>query len=169
MAELADAIAAASYRYGLDQVLVAAVVLAESGLDQYAYRYEPGFFARYLKNKSEKDLGGDWPIDKNSKALERIQRSASYGYMQIMGQVARELHFNGAFQDLFDARTNLMLGCRKLSLCKMAALKTHPEATTHTIQTMMLLKYNGGADPKYPLKVIRHMEDGTAARLLTPT
>lgn len=97
-------IAAAASRYGLPPDLVTAVVITESSGLTHAYRYEPAFWARYLKDKPEWD--GSNPA--------RV--SASYGLMQVMFPVAVELGFNRHEppEYLFVPIIGLEYGCKKL-------------------------------------------------------
>lgn len=85
--------------YGLDPHLITAVCVKESGLHADAFRYEPDFWDRYLKdNKDYKD------------AMPR-RVSSSYGLMQLMFPTARENGFEGEPEELFVPSTNLRYGC----------------------------------------------------------
>jgi soluble lytic murein transglycosylase-like protein len=93
---------------GLPVNLVRAFITAESHWDTFAYRYEPAFLTRYVES-SPKRFG---PISKDS---ERIGRATSWGLMQIMGQVARELGYEFPFlSGLCDPRIGVRYGCKKL-------------------------------------------------------
>jgi soluble lytic murein transglycosylase-like protein len=100
---LRDRIARAADKHGLDPQLVEAVVRAESSGNPRAYRYEPAFWDRYLK-------------DKQKYKHEQPRRvSASYGLMQLMFPTASdELGFEGEPEDLFNIDINLDLGCALL-------------------------------------------------------
>lgn len=80
--------------FELDPDLIQAFVMAESSGKPDAYRYEDAFYHHYTEpmNFSEDEEKG---------------RATSYGLMQIMGQVARELGFKGEFIELFDPATGL--------------------------------------------------------------
>lgn len=98
--EIAEAAAA----HGLDPRVVEAVVAVESSGRTYAYRYEAGFWAKYLANHA----------DYRHAVPERV--SASYGLMQVMFPVAREMGFPFADPELlFVPSTGLEYGCRKLA------------------------------------------------------
>jgi len=102
---------------------VAAVVMTESSFDEHAYRYEPGFWRRYLKNNPR------W----NAWEPERV--SASYGLMQIMYTTAVDLGYSGDPEGLYDPVMNLRWGCRCLkSLLNWA----------HGDVNSALAAYNGG-------------------------
>lgn len=92
-------------RYGLMPHLVQAVCMVESGGKTHAYRYEPAFWERYLKDKPEWD-GAD---------PERV--SASYGLMQVMFPVAVEFGMDRTDppEYLFVPLIGLEYGCRVLS------------------------------------------------------
>lgn len=112
-------------RYRLDPDLVTAVALTESSGRTSAYRYEPAFWMRYLAQKPE------W-VGENP---ERV--SASYGLMQVMYPVARELGYpvTEVPEGLFVPVVGLEYGCRVLAE-RMAWAK----GDTHKA----LAAYNGG-------------------------
>lgn len=95
---------AAAETYRLDPELVIAVCMQESSGRTHAYRYEPGFWMRYLNGKPEWD--GMIP--------QRV--SASYGLMQVLYVVARELGFprQDPPEYLFVPAVGLEYGCRAL-------------------------------------------------------
>jgi len=153
--------------YKLGSELVAAVIAQESSGDSFAFRYEPAFFRRYIKNKSQKELGGFWlqTESKNDEMLERYHRSCSWGLMQIMGQTAREMGFVGVgFENLWCDNENIKYGCKKLALCFEFAEKQN-KAQIETLE-IALLKWNGGGDLDYPKRVLKHLETGEAERIL---
>lgn len=118
--EIAEAAAA----HGLDKRVVEALVIVESSGRTNAYRYEAGFWSKYLANHP--DYRGAVP--------ERV--SASYGLMQVMYPVAREMGFPFADPELlFVPATGLEYGCRKL-----ASLLTWAEGDLQSA----LAAYNGG-------------------------
>lgn len=112
-------------RHRLDPDLVTAVCLVESGGRTSAYRYEPAFWMRYLAGKVEWE--GENP--------ERV--SASYGLLQVMYPVARELGYprSEAPEGLFVPTCGLEYGCRTLA-DRMAWAKGDTQAA--------LAAYNGG-------------------------
>jgi hypothetical protein len=93
----------AAKRHYIDAALVCAVIEQESGWDANAIRYEGAFRARYVA-----PLG--------LPPTEEIARSISWGLMQVMGQVAREHGFAGAFlSELCSAECGLEIGCAVLA------------------------------------------------------
>jgi len=91
--------------YGLDPDLVEAHVFTESSGKPKSVRFEPRFCERYVRPLGIKD-------DNEARG-----RATSFGLLQIMGQVARELGFQGAFSSLLDPEVGLDWGCKKLSKC----------------------------------------------------
>lgn len=71
----------------IEKLWLKAIAIVESNLDPKAYRFEPGFWERYLKNNPE------WS-DKDPKRV-----SASYGVMQLMYTTAWLLGFRGEPED----------------------------------------------------------------------
>lgn len=122
---------------GLDDSLVCAVVEQESGWDTYAIRYEPAFFAKYVA-----------PLYTAGKitGTEAYARGFSWGLMQVMGQVARELGLNSAsLALLLDEATGLDYGCKKL--------KRSLDLEGGNVEKA-LLRYNGGSNANYPNEVL---------------
>lgn len=120
-------------KYGLDPAIVAAVCEQESSWNPYAGRWEPEFFVHYVMPQNLPDL------------TEAYWRSTSWGLMQVMGQTARELGFQGKFlSQLTDPDIGVDLGCRKLQRC----FEVHHEPE------VSLLAYNGGANREYGAEVL---------------
>ena len=127
----------------LDPALVCAVVEQESGWNPWAIRYEPLFFSKYVA-----------PLYTNNKisATEAYARGFSWGLMQVMGQVAREVGFDAPFlSSLCDPEQGLAVGCR--------VLRRKLDATTRLLGqdgdiTRALLSWNGGANPNYAAQVL---------------
>lgn len=93
--------------YDLNPHLVTAIVIKESGGVQYRCRYEP-HTERYLHFHREyaSRLG-------ISVETEITQQKTSWGLMQVMGFVAREMKFNGYLVELCGVECGLRLGCMK--------------------------------------------------------
>jgi soluble lytic murein transglycosylase-like protein len=118
---------------GLDPALVCAICEQESSWNPWAVRFEPAFYSRYIV-----------PM-KGITATEAYTRAMSFGLMQTMGEVCRELHFTGPYlTEICDPETSLDYGCKKLRRCL--------DATGGNIP-MALLRYNGGSNTSYPQEV----------------
>lgn len=119
-------------KYGLDPALVCAVCEQESSWNQWDARFEPRFEARYIE-----PLG--------LETTEATLRSTSFGLMQLMGEVARELGWKGSLVQLCDPPIGLVLGCQHLAnKLKQAGGDT----------TKALLLWNGGSNTDYPGQVL---------------
>lgn len=125
--------------HALDPSLVCAIIEQESAWEPHAIRYEPGFFAKYVA-----------PLFTNNKVrpptnTEAYSRAISWGLMQVMGQSAREVGFEGQFlSELCDPEVGVEVGCalfsRKLGLAR---------GDEH----QALQFWNGGANPNYATEV----------------
>jgi soluble lytic murein transglycosylase-like protein len=87
---------------GVDPELMLAIATIESALRPHAYRYEPGFWLRYLANNPA--YRGEHP--------GRV--SASYGVMQVMYPTAVDHGFTGTPEDLFNVAVNVREGAKIL-------------------------------------------------------
>jgi soluble lytic murein transglycosylase-like protein len=127
----------AAAAHQLDPALVCAVVEQESAWNPWALRYEPLFFAKYVAS-----------LYTNNKvsATEAYARGFSWGLMQVMGQVAREVGFDALFlSTLCEPEQGLAIGCKVLRK-KFYAMAGDV--------TRALLAWNGGANPAYPAQVL---------------
>ena len=126
----------AAAAHSLDPALVCAVIEQESAWNPWAMRYEPAFFAKYVAN-----------LYTNNKiaASEAYARGFSWGLMQVMGQVARELGCDATFLSaLCDPEQGLAVGCK--------LLRKKLDAMDNDV-TRGLLAWNGGGNPAYPSQV----------------
>lgn len=104
---LDEAAKAISEELGIDAKLVMAICLVESNLVTWSCRYEPGW--KYFLNIEEwaQKLG-------QTINTERMQQATSWGPMQVMGSVARELGFKGHMPQLVVPEIGIRYGCLKL-------------------------------------------------------
>ena len=110
--EIRDIILTKANKYNLYPDLVEAHVMTESSGKVDAKRYEPAFYNTYIVPLCIKN------------EVEATGRATSWGLLQIMGQVARELGYQGNWQGLCDPMVNLEYGCKKLAKCYR---RYHPE------------------------------------------
>lgn len=127
----------AAKAHSLDPVLVQAVCEQESSWDTWAIRFESAFLERYVKPLGLTDT-------------ESYARSFSWGLMQIMGQVARELGYKGHLAALCDPGVGLEWGCQHL-----ANKLKDVNGNVH----MALQRWNGGGNPNYADQVIARMKN----------
>jgi soluble lytic murein transglycosylase-like protein len=125
-------------KYGLEPSLVAAVCEQESEWEPGAVRFEPAFLRRYID-----------PM--KLSFLEALDRSTSWGLMQVMGQTAKELGYAGELPALRDPETAVIYGCKKLQKC----------FSIHGDRETSLLAYNGGSNHLYPAQVIARVSHYT--------
>lgn len=95
-------IRAASEQHQVPIPVILATIATESSGNADAYRYEPAFYRRYLKDKAP------WTQNPYYGDPERI--SASYGLMQIMYTTAYNAGFRGKPEDLYDPATGIDAG-----------------------------------------------------------
>ncbi len=121
-------------KYGIKKLLLKAVAEVESGFNQTAYRYEPGFFKKYLADKPE------W------KDQDPAVVSASYGLFQLMWTTAASLGFKGTQEDLWNPVINIELGAKLLRVLidKVRKRAAWTDSRLWDIE-IALACYNGGA------------------------
>jgi hypothetical protein len=132
----------------LDPDLVEAIVLVESSDDPFAWNPEPPYryyvdarTGRPFRKVSLDEIENEYPPE-DFKALagaadqEWWGQQASWGLMQVMGAVARELGFKGPYlTELVKPERSLFFGCLLLRRL-LAYFKGN--------QTKALQAYNGG-------------------------
>ncbi len=114
-------------RHGLSPLLVSAVVQVESEGNPYAWNPEPHYrwfwdvrrnapFRTLTQAEIENETPPrDFPTLAGDRDQEWWAQQASWGLMQVMGAVARELGYNRKYlTQLIDAEDSLEYGCRKL-------------------------------------------------------
>jgi soluble lytic murein transglycosylase-like protein len=125
----------------LEPALICAMVEQESNWNPWAMRYEPAFFAKYVA-----------PLYTNNKiaASEAYARGFSWGLMQVMGQVAREVGYSEPYLSaLCNPPDALAVGC-KVFLEKIGKAQGDVKKA--------LLLWNGGANSEYPAQVLARRE-----------
>jgi len=83
--------------------LLAGQVRIESAGDTWAFRHEPAFYVRYIRNNAQARGAMYGPL-----------AACSYGLLQIMFETALELGFDGRPEDLFVPRIGLLWGAKKM-------------------------------------------------------
>lgn len=133
---IAMAVAEAA-RQTLDSSLVCAIIERESSWDEYAMRFEPAFYSRYVAARFPK-----------GQCTESVHLATSFGLMQLMGLCAREIGFPGDLPVgwLLKPEFNIEFGCKLLRQKLTKAGGNISQA---------LLYWNGGANKDYPVQVLR--------------
>ena len=125
-----NVITAKSADFNLDSLLVAAIIWHESKGQIYATRFEPNYKWLYDVDKFVNHL--------NSKETEIALQSCSFGLMQIMGAVVRELGYTGYLAKIYRPDINIYYGCMYLDKLR----KKWPDMKDH------VAAYNGGHPAK---------------------
>lgn len=99
--------------------IIACVIIQESNGDTFANRFEPGFYEKYVYHKDRSQLSGWVPklSELPNLTTEKVNRSTSWGLMQVMGDTARWLGKITApyLTVLCDPDVGIDVGCRVLS------------------------------------------------------
>lgn len=101
---------------GLDADLVSAMITVESSGNPWVTRYEPGWSYFYRIEKFSELL-------RITQISERVLQATSFGPLQVMGSVARELGFQGYLTELTIPEIAIKYGCLKFKQC----LTRYPE------------------------------------------
>jgi hypothetical protein len=129
----------AAEKFKLDFNLIYAVIVVESNRNPFAWRAEPHY--RYLWDVREHrpfrlltqdEIRGDaapadFPFlrEVNSRNTEWWGQQASWGLMQVMGAVARELGFVYEFPALCNPENGIHYGCKHLANLRDRFLEKH--------------------------------------------
>lgn len=92
---------------GVDPVLVLAMAEVESGRDPYAVRFEPRWKYWERPEVFAKQLGITVQTEKTLQAM-------SWGLLQVMGAVCRELDYGDHLTKLIDPVLNIRIAAAKL-------------------------------------------------------
>lgn len=130
-----------SAQYKLDHNLVRAIMFVESGGETKAMRFESGW--RYLHHA--RHFAEELNI---TVETETQLQMFSYGLMQVMGSVARELHFRGNLTDLLTPEIGLEYGCKKLEQL----------SKRYENENEIIVSYNGGSPVKMPSGFYRNQK-----------
>lgn len=151
-AKYAVPITNAATKYGLDILLVEAIVLVESGGNPWAMRFEPKWkwWVRWDTGAPYKGYLFLIPAPPGvSRRTEQAGQATSFGLMQIMGGVAREIGFRGQFlTELCDPIVGLDYGCKFLK--RVLDMKGGDVEKA-------LVRWNGSS--QYPAKVYAAMQE----------
>jgi len=93
---------------GVSPFLALAITEVESAGDPAAVRFEPGWKYHYKVEDFAKAC-------RITAETEKVLQSCSFGLMQVMGTVARELGFSGNLVQLSDPYIGAKYGCLKLA------------------------------------------------------
>lgn len=141
-------------KHELEAELILAFIKQESNFDTLAHRFEPNW--RYSFSPDQQKVFA--AANNLSHETESIDESMSYGCLQIMGSVARELGFTGNLAQLYDPEFGIHYGCLKLKL----ELKKHPvlsDAISSYNQGSPRRDLNGYLNQKYVDNVLANYRE----------
>ena len=123
-----------SKKYAIPKLMLKGIAVVESSLQQRAFRHEPGFWDRYLKNNPE------WMYK------DKAEVSSSYGLMQLMYTTAWALGYRGSGEDLYNPVINIELGSKLLRQIVDRVLrdKIVDKHIWLSPLSVALARYNGG-------------------------
>jgi soluble lytic murein transglycosylase-like protein len=128
--DLQSLVRSAAKKYGVDQDLCLAITMKETSFlwPKASTRFEPGWKYFYNVDYFAK-------LNGISKDTESREQATSWGPMQVMGSVARELGYNGPIAQLFMPHLGIEYGVKKL---KQLTEKYEPEVS-------VIAAYNAGS------------------------
>lgn len=150
---LGEMVKRAAAKHNLPAEVVAAVVWQESRGNPWAFRYEPGFYRRYLESSGPGDLLGYVPKGIPTFESELRARAISFGLMQVMGNTAREQGFDRRYlSEMFNPEVSLDIGCAYLR----RQFDRYDNILDNDARMRRALeKYNGS--PDYPRLIYGHI------------
>ena len=121
-------------KYYLKPKFLKAVAICESSLNERAYRFEQGFWDKYLKDNPK------W------KDRDPNEVSASYGLCQLMFTTAWELGFRGTGEELYNPVYNVELGAKLIrKLMEKCKKEKYHFNTPFNPMSIAMARYNGGS------------------------
>ena len=142
----------AALDYKIDAEVLGALILQESGGNPWATRYEPAFYLKYISKLTRSTLPGFVPNPNQvSLMTEKKHRATSWGCCQVMGETAREHGYSEIYiTRLLDPVVGITWGAKVLS-----SFITKENGSV----TRGLLRYNGGGDSTYGVKVLSRIQN----------
>lgn len=155
LSQYQDLIQQTAAQFSIDPILVMALIWQESAGETWAYRYEKSFYDRQMFHNPA-FFAEKLNI---SQETEKISQCISWGLLQIMGVVAREVGYDGKLAKLCVPERGLFWSCKKLK----SLLEKYSD-----IQDV-IASWNAGSPRKldngeyfnqlYVTSVVKHMED----------
>ena len=133
MNEYDDLIIKAAQEFRLDANLIRAIIKTESNFNTWANRYEPG--CRYAVAISDFARKLDISYD-----TEMTNQQISWGLMQVMGFLGRELGFTDLLTMLCQPEIGIFYGCKQLR--RLSDRADCPQ------ETDIIAAYNAGSPKK---------------------
>lgn len=130
-----DLFRATERQFAIVPYMLKAVAFIESSWNPRAYRFEPAYWDRYLKDDPR------WAM------RDPREVSASYGLCQLMYPTAVAIGFMGLAEELYNPAINIDLGGKYMRLLLDEAWRDKEHWYDFPISAMdvALARYNGGA------------------------
>lgn len=129
-------------QYGIQKLMLKAVAICESALDERAYRFEKSFWP----NKKGRILSLFPELEAVAEEHGLGYISASYGLMQIMFTTGWGLGLRGTDEDLYNPVYNIQLGAKLLRNNKLGIITSGTwRDTSYEVMDIALARYNGGS------------------------
>jgi len=150
-----ETIRSAAENFNLEPYIIAAIIMAESGGNPNAMRYEPTW--RYLPSNNEMIAMAD--LLDVSVQTEIMGLSTSWGPMQVIGTVAREHGFRGHFPELCTDELGIYYGAKHLDK-KFKIYANYPDAVSSYNAGNVRKKRSGVYyNERYVDKVLRYYRE----------
>lgn len=135
---------------GIDRDLVGAMIMCESSGMRSAARFEPKFNYLYSPDAFAARLG-------ITRVTEEVFQKTSWGYMQVMGAVARELGFENMLPELISPILGIRFGCMKLKklLDKYGYIRPEDAVAAYNAGSPRRHRDGGYVNQRYVTKVMR--------------
>lgn len=144
--ELGVLVKSVAKKYQFEPFIIQAFIQTESRGENWAFRYEPKYHWLVNPQTYALHLG----ISEDSEIMAQM---TSWGLMQIMGGVARELGFCGYLPSLCDPDIGLDLSVKKLSLLRAKYPKLEDMAASYNAGSVVMNMDGSYADSDYVDKI----------------
>lgn len=144
----------------LDPWIIGALIKAESNGNQFACRFEPAWRYHWNVDHFAEKAG-------SSHQTETMCQATSWGYMQIMGTVAREQGYFDFLPGLCDEAVNIHHGCKHFRKRLEQSDKIEDAVAMYNAGKVRLTEGGLYRNQSYVDKVMRHYRQ--IARLRTET
>lgn len=117
-----------SIQFGIDFNLICAIILTESSGNPWVCRVEPTWKYFYHVRDFADLLGITYDT-------ETMQQCTSWGLMQVMGSVTRELGYKDLLTKLVEPELSIQYGCKKIKQLQQK----------YTLEADVVSAYNAGS------------------------
>ena len=163
---LAPIVNRVSLAHQLRPDIVMCIILQESQCDPFAWRHEEAWYERNMSHQTRESLSGWTPRQTELPSLydEKLQRSCSFGLMQVLGDTARWCaKANYPFLTaLCDPEIGVEVGCRILSYY----LGLHKDDYQKAVAAYNAGDPNSSAGKAYAQKIFNRHQKGEHLKYL---